>query len=240
MSELKSISPTRAAELVRKGAVLIDIREADERARERIPGARHHALSRIDAESPVRADDDVLVFHCRSGARTKGNAARLSAVSQNCETYILEGGLDAWKKAGLPVALDRSSADRYHTAGPNCRRQPGAAGRGARRIGRTWLLRIVRLCRRRSAVCRHHRLLRHGAISRFDALESAHASHRAMMLIHDLLAVASGGVVGFVLGLVGGGGSILAVPLLISMRSPSPFPVIAVGLYVVVRSLSVS
>lgn len=34
-------------------------------------------------------------------------------------------------------------------------------------------------------------------------------------MIHDLLAVGSGGLVGFVLGLVGGGGSILAVPLLI-------------------------
>jgi rhodanese-related sulfurtransferase len=108
MSELKTISPARAAELVRKGAVLIDIREADEHARERIPGARHHALSRIDAESPARSEDDVLVFHCRSGARTKGNATRLSAASSNCETYILEGGLDAWKKAGLPVTLDRS------------------------------------------------------------------------------------------------------------------------------------
>jgi rhodanese-related sulfurtransferase len=108
MSELKTIPPTRAAELVRQGAVLIDIRETDEHARERIPGARHHALSRIDSESPARGGDDVLVFHCRSGARTKGNAARLSAASRNCETYILEGGLDAWKKAGLPVTLDRS------------------------------------------------------------------------------------------------------------------------------------
>jgi len=108
MSELKTILPARAAELVRKGAVLIDIREADEHARERIPGARHHALSRIDAESPARPGDDVLVFHCRSGARTRGNAARLSAVTKTCETYILEGGLDAWKKAGLPVSLDRN------------------------------------------------------------------------------------------------------------------------------------
>jgi rhodanese-related sulfurtransferase len=107
MSELKTIPPARAAELVRKGAVLIDIREADEYARERIPGARHHALSRIDIESPARPGDDVLVFHCRSGARTKGNAARLSGASQNCETYILDGGLDAWRKAGLPVTLDR-------------------------------------------------------------------------------------------------------------------------------------
>jgi rhodanese-related sulfurtransferase len=108
MSELKTISPARAAELMRQGAVLIDVREGDEHARERIPGARHHALSRIDAESPARAGDHVLVFHCRSGARTRGHAARLSAASRNCETYILEGGLDAWKKAGLPVTLDRS------------------------------------------------------------------------------------------------------------------------------------
>ena len=77
MSNLQTISPERAAELVRKGAVLIDIREADEHAREHIPGARHHALSRIDADSPRAPGDDVLVFHCRSGARTKGNAARL-------------------------------------------------------------------------------------------------------------------------------------------------------------------
>lgn len=108
MANLQTVSPARAAELVREGAVLIDIREADEHARERIPGARHHALSRVDAESPVRSGDDVLVFHCRSGARTKGSAARLSAASENCETYILEGGLDAWKNAGLPVRLDRS------------------------------------------------------------------------------------------------------------------------------------
>ncbi|HET7806510.1 MAG TPA: rhodanese family protein [Pseudolabrys sp.] len=106
MAELQTISPERAAELVRRGAVLIDVREADEHVRERIPGARHHALSRLDAESPARAGDEILVFHCRSGARTRGHAARLSA-SVNCEAYILDGGLNAWKRAGLPVTLDR-------------------------------------------------------------------------------------------------------------------------------------
>ena len=108
MSDLKSISPERAAELVRAGAVLVDVRDADEHAREHIPGARHHALTRIDRDSPARNGDDVLIFHCRSGARTKGNAARLAAATPDCEVYILEGGLDAWKKAGLPVALNRS------------------------------------------------------------------------------------------------------------------------------------
>ncbi|MBR0716469.1 rhodanese family protein [Bradyrhizobium liaoningense] len=105
--DLPTVSPARAAELVRKGAALIDIREADEHARERIAGARHHALSRLDAESPVHADDNVLIYHCRSGMRTKSNADRLSAASRNCEAYLLEGGVDAWRKAGLPVTLDR-------------------------------------------------------------------------------------------------------------------------------------
>jgi uncharacterized membrane protein YfcA len=36
-----------------------------------------------------------------------------------------------------------------------------------------------------------------------------------MHVLHDLLAVASGSLVGFTLGLVGGGGSIMAVPLLV-------------------------
>ena len=107
MTALKTISPQDAADLVHHGAVLIDVRDADEHAREHIPGARHHALSRIDVETPVRAGDDILVFHCRSGARTSGNAGRLAAATQDCQAYILEGGLDAWKKAGLPVTLDR-------------------------------------------------------------------------------------------------------------------------------------
>lgn len=108
MSNLKTISPQRAAELVRSGAVLVDIREADEHAREKIPGAHHHALSRIGGNTAIRDGDDVVIFHCRSGARTKGNAAKLATATPKCEAYILEGGLDAWKKAGLPVTLDRS------------------------------------------------------------------------------------------------------------------------------------
>jgi rhodanese-related sulfurtransferase len=106
MSQLKSVAPHDAARLLREGAVLIDIREADEHARERIAGARHHALSKIDSETPARAGDDVLIFHCRSGMRTKANAEKLTVAAQECDAYVLEGGIDGWKKAGLPVAVD--------------------------------------------------------------------------------------------------------------------------------------
>ncbi len=49
-----------------------------------------------------------------------------------------------------------------------------------------------------------------------------------MTILHDLLAVVSGSIVGFVLGLIGGGGSILAVPLLIYVVGV-PSPHVAIG-----------
>jgi rhodanese-related sulfurtransferase len=107
MSELKTVSAEQAAALIKSGAVLVDIREADEFARENIPGARHHALSRIDAGSPARPGDDIVIFHCRSGARTRANAQRLEASASDCEVFVLEGGIEAWKKAGLPTQIDR-------------------------------------------------------------------------------------------------------------------------------------
>jgi rhodanese-related sulfurtransferase len=101
---MKTVTPERAAELVKAGAVLIDIRERAEYASENIPGARHHALSQIDAQHPVRAGDTVLIFHCKSGARTNMNANRLAASAGQCEVYLLGGGIEAWKRAGLPTS----------------------------------------------------------------------------------------------------------------------------------------
>ena len=47
-------------------------------------------------------------------------------------------------------------------------------------------------------------------------------------MLHDLLAIASGSLVGFTLGLIGGGGSVLAVPLLVYVVGV-PSPHIAIG-----------
>lgn len=106
---LPTISATEAHRLVDQGAILVDVREADEHARENIPGARSLPLSRLEETELDAPRGRPVIFHCRSGARTLGSAARLSArVGEGCEAYMVEGGLDAWKKAGLPVAADRS------------------------------------------------------------------------------------------------------------------------------------
>jgi rhodanese-related sulfurtransferase len=110
MTDMTPISPERAAALMRDGAILVDIRERDEYARERIDGARHHAASILDRDHPARPGDAVLIFHCKSGNRTTQNAPRIASdMPAGVETYILDGGIDAWKKAGLPVAFDRSA-----------------------------------------------------------------------------------------------------------------------------------
>lgn len=102
---LPIISPMNAQRLIDQGAILVDIREAEEHARERVPGARHEPLSRLGAVRTGGAPS--VIFHCRSGARTAANASRLGAAA-DCDAFVLEGGLDAWKKAGLPVHVDRS------------------------------------------------------------------------------------------------------------------------------------
>jgi rhodanese-related sulfurtransferase len=109
MSKVETITPERATELVKQGAVLIDIRERNEYAGENIPGARHHALSQIDANHPARAGDTVLIYHCKSGARTRMNAGRLAHASGGCEVYLLGGGIEAWKRAGLPTSAGRAA-----------------------------------------------------------------------------------------------------------------------------------
>ena len=103
---VQTITAQEAKRLVTSGAILADIREADEHARERIPGAVHAPLSSLEETTfPI---DRVVVFHCRSGARTQANAERLASAAPGGTAFVVEGGLDAWKKAGLPSEQNRS------------------------------------------------------------------------------------------------------------------------------------
>jgi hypothetical protein len=48
-----------------------------------------------------------IIFHCRAGKRTADNVGRLQQAAE-CEAYILEGGIESWQQAGLPVVADKS------------------------------------------------------------------------------------------------------------------------------------
>jgi rhodanese-related sulfurtransferase len=99
---------TLKAWLERDEAILVDVREADEYAREHIAGARLHPLSGLSAATLPRVPGKKLVLQCNSGNRTRQAAAAIRA-REALEIYHLAGGIQAWKRAGLPVEVDRAA-----------------------------------------------------------------------------------------------------------------------------------
>lgn len=103
---MSSLTKIEAVDLQRRmqseDIVLIDIRDPSEYAREHIRGARLVPLAALDSHDFDAEKHKMAVFTCRSGNRTAMNAARLLAKGFR-EAHMLAGGLDAWKRAGLPV-----------------------------------------------------------------------------------------------------------------------------------------
>ncbi len=103
---LHKLSPAQVRDRLNGGqAVLVDIREADEFARVHIKGAQMQPLSQWEkAHLTIDPADDVI-FTCRSGMRTGGACDRLAARVKG-DAYVLDGGINAWQSAGLPVESD--------------------------------------------------------------------------------------------------------------------------------------
>ncbi len=106
---MKILDPRAAQALIGQGALLVDIREADEHARERIADACCIPLAQLASAQQLQQlpAGRAVVFLCRSGMRTRAHAAALEAACRGGTAYVVEGGLDAWKQAGLPVLRDR-------------------------------------------------------------------------------------------------------------------------------------
>jgi rhodanese-related sulfurtransferase len=86
--------------LAENTAMLVDVREAGEYAREHIAGAKLMPLSQMDAASLPR--DQPLVLCCASGIRSQTAARKLLQAGFTVVAH-LHGGLAAWKAAGLPT-----------------------------------------------------------------------------------------------------------------------------------------
>lgn len=108
---LSPIAPTDAARLLADGhALLIDVREAEEFAAAHVGGALSHPLSLPDA-GPLACGRDVpVIFTCQSGQRTGANAARLAALVPAGMGLVLDGGINGWARAGLPLAGRQAAA----------------------------------------------------------------------------------------------------------------------------------
>lgn len=97
------ISAEEAKRLVDEGkAILIDIRESEEYALQHIEGAQLQPLSVISTLPAGCEADRAAIYYCNSGRRTSGASEVLDARKHE-SAYILDGGIDGWMRAGLPV-----------------------------------------------------------------------------------------------------------------------------------------
>jgi len=110
---LGRLTPEQAADEQRAGALLVDTRTGEQRARGgSIPGAlvidRTVLEWRLDPTSPSRipeaVDDEVrIIVICAEGFSSSLAAASLHDVGLKNATDVI-GGFEAWVAAGLPVS----------------------------------------------------------------------------------------------------------------------------------------
>jgi molybdopterin/thiamine biosynthesis adenylyltransferase/rhodanese-related sulfurtransferase/molybdopterin converting factor small subunit len=96
------LAPDQAAEMLRAGARLIDVREPYEYRHVRIAGAELLPLERIFSGAADLPRDQDLIFMCRLGERS-ALAVELARQAGITRAYNLAGGIVAWINEGRPV-----------------------------------------------------------------------------------------------------------------------------------------
>lgn len=90
-------------------AQLVDVRSANEFATAHLPGAINIPLEQVELRTADLDAHAPVVLVCQGGTRARQASALLQ--SSGKELVVLEGGTDAWLKAGNPVV--RSTAARW-------------------------------------------------------------------------------------------------------------------------------
>ena len=102
---LRELSATEVNQLMRHNTVvLVDVREPQEFAAERIPGALLFPLSGFNPAALPLAEACQVVFHCGSGKRSAMAVEKSLAAGVRHMSHM-SGGLQAWKAAGLPTVV---------------------------------------------------------------------------------------------------------------------------------------
>ncbi|WP_066570589.1 rhodanese family protein [Snodgrassella sp. CFCC 13594] len=106
-TNLQTLPASEVNELIHHGALLVDIRSPDEFAKEHIAGALNLPIDQLKQDPSALSLNcaDKIIFNCLSGKRTSMNAEFLSSCVV-CQAYLLEGGLESWKRARLPSIKD--------------------------------------------------------------------------------------------------------------------------------------
>src|SRR5438067_7655754 len=118
-SRIDEVDPAVAREQVSNGAVVIDVREAEEWAAGHIPSAVHVPKSYLESriEGTVPDHSQHVILYCQSGNRSAWAARTLLDDLGYQHVESMRGGYTLWKDRGyeveLPKTLTAEQRERY-------------------------------------------------------------------------------------------------------------------------------
>ncbi|MCI4645382.1 MAG: rhodanese-like domain-containing protein [Hyphomonadaceae bacterium] len=102
MADERDLSPSTVFEALKAGEILlVDVREPAEFAVGRIHGALLHPLSTFEPKAIPTDGARRIIFQCGSGKRSR-KALDTFMAATGADAAHLDGGIGAWKGAGLP------------------------------------------------------------------------------------------------------------------------------------------
>jgi sulfur-carrier protein adenylyltransferase/sulfurtransferase len=118
-SRIEEVDPSAVREQLGNGAVVLDVREAEEWSTGHIPGAKHvpksFLESRIEGSAPDR--DQHVILYCQSGNRSAWAARTMIDDLGYTNVESMTGGITLWKDRGYdveqPRTLTAEQRDRY-------------------------------------------------------------------------------------------------------------------------------
>jgi rhodanese-related sulfurtransferase len=100
-----NVTPIEAVMLINRGnAVVLDVREDAEFANGHIADARNIPLAQLAERTKEiqKFKDKLILVNCQAGARS-AKACDILRANQFTQVHNLQGGLNAWVQAKLPV-----------------------------------------------------------------------------------------------------------------------------------------
>ena len=109
-AKVQNLNPDQVAREMEAGALVVDVREPNERAEASIPGSisaprgmlEFYADPTLPYHKKEFAFDKRIILHCAGGGRSALAASTLQQMGYTNVAH-LDGGMKAWQEAGKPV-----------------------------------------------------------------------------------------------------------------------------------------
>lgn len=99
----EQITADQALQLKNNDAIFIDVREPAEFNNAHIQEAKLHSLGKISAQDLASHGDKTIVIYCQKGVRGNKACDKIFKDNPNAKIVNLEGGIEAWQKAGFAI-----------------------------------------------------------------------------------------------------------------------------------------